>query len=90
MALALVQIAFGVAVGTLLFRMDWGPALPMVLVVLFCWAAFNYLPTGWTMDALHRLVSFQDHWRAAIPHVLALGAGALGLASLAARRFRFD
>ena len=41
MALGLVQIAFAMFVGRLLFRVDWGPALPMVLLVLAAWASFN-------------------------------------------------
>jgi hypothetical protein len=140
MALALVQIVFGVAAGTLLFRMDWGSSLPMVALVLFGWAAFCsslglllgsiaategqaiglavlgtmamaalggcwwpievtpawmqhlalVLPTGWTMDALHRLVSFRADALSALPHALGLLAGALALGALAARRFRFD
>jgi ABC-type Na+ efflux pump permease subunit len=39
--LGLVQIAFAMVAGTVLFGMQWGSALPMVLVVMFCWAAFN-------------------------------------------------
>lgn len=41
MALGLIQIGFAMLVGTLLFGMDWGSALPMVLLLLFSWAAFN-------------------------------------------------
>jgi hypothetical protein len=41
MALATVQVGFAMLVGTVLFRMGWGEALPMVGVVLFLWAAFN-------------------------------------------------
>ncbi len=39
MALGLVQIGFAMLAGTLLFRMDWGPDLAWVCVVLFAWAA---------------------------------------------------
>ncbi len=41
MALAIVQIGFAMLTGSLLFRMDWGPSLPMVMLVLLAWAAFN-------------------------------------------------
>lgn len=41
MALGLVQIAFAMIAGSVLFAMDWGPSLGMVLLVLFSWAAFN-------------------------------------------------
>lgn len=39
MALATVQIGFAMAIGTLFFRVDWGPDLWMVLAILFVWAA---------------------------------------------------
>lgn len=38
---AFLQIGFAMAVGTWLFDVDWGPALPMVFVVLGVWALFN-------------------------------------------------
>ena len=111
MMLGLVQIGFAMIAGTVLFKMDWGSALPMVVLVLAGWAAFRRgarrscsrtsrarrrrppalgvfatqilaalggcwwpievtppwmqklslaLPTGWAMDALHKLVNFGD------------------------------
>ncbi len=48
-----------------------------------------FLPTGWTMDALHELVSFGSSASAALPHALALAIGALVLGWLAARTFRY-
>jgi ABC-type multidrug transport system permease subunit len=47
------------------------------------------LPTGWTMDALHRLISFQAGAAAAVPHVVALLAASLLVGLLAVRRFRY-
>jgi len=41
MALGLIQIAFAMAAGTVLFGMDWGATLWMVCLLLFAWAAFN-------------------------------------------------
>ncbi|MCB9916021.1 MAG: ABC transporter permease [Planctomycetes bacterium] len=41
MALAVVQLAFAMAAGTLVFGMDWGEHLGAVALVLFAWAAFN-------------------------------------------------
>ena len=38
MALGMVQIGFAMVAGTLMFGMDWGPNLPMVLVALFVYA----------------------------------------------------
>ncbi|MEM7200513.1 MAG: ABC transporter permease [Planctomycetota bacterium] len=47
------------------------------------------LPTGWAMDALHRLVSFQAGPMSALPHVGVMLLAALVFGALAARRFRF-
>jgi hypothetical protein len=48
------------------------------------------VPTGWTMDALHKLISFQAGAMSAIPNVLLLIAGAVVFAVLAAKRFRYE
>jgi ABC-2 type transport system permease protein len=40
MALGLVQIGSAMIAGRVFFGMDWGDDLPMVLVLLLCWAAF--------------------------------------------------
>jgi ABC-type multidrug transport system permease subunit len=48
------------------------------------------MPTGWTMDALHKLISFQAGAMSVIPNVLLLIAGALVFGVLAARRFRYE
>ena len=138
--LALIQIAFGMVMGSLLFKMDWGSALPMVLLVLTGWAAFTaslaivlanvtrtlaqtagigvfatqvmaalggcwwpieitpswmqtvalFLPTGWAMDAIHKLVNFGYDSSVAIPHVAAMLAGALILGWIGARKFKFQ
>lgn len=140
MALAILQIAVAMAVGTLLFDMHWGPDLAMVLVVLIAWAGFcasaglllgslartegqatgygvltanalaalggcwwpievtpkwtqalqNFLPTGWTMDALHKLVSFQSGAVSALPQVLVLCAAAGIVGLVAVSRFRYQ
>ena len=139
-ALGLVQIAFAMVAGTLLFKMRWGPALPMVALVLFAWAAFNaslgillgnlartrvqmagigvmstmvlaalggcwwpieitpqwmqtaalFVPTGWTMDAMHKLISFGYGPVAALPHVLGLAAAAFVVGALGVRTFRYE
>ena len=140
LALGLVQIAFALLAGRVLFHMDWGASLPMVAVVLFSWAAFCAglavvlanvtrtpaqttglgvlaaqvlaalggcwwpieitprwmqqlslaLPTGWTMDALHKLVNFGDPPSAAVPHVIALLAGALLVGAIGTRIFKYQ
>ncbi len=140
MALAVVQVGFAMVVGTLLFGMDWGSDLAMVLAVLLGWAAFcasaglllgsiaktegqavglgvltanllaalggcwwpieitpdwmqalqNLLPTGWAMDALHKLISFEAGPASVLPQLAALVLGTLLLLALAVNRFHYD
>lgn len=139
LGLGLVQIAFAMLAGTVLFSVDWGGTVGAVGLVLLAWAAFNAslalvlaslgrtedqvsgigvlatlvlaalggawwpieitpewmqtlalaIPTGWTMDAMHRLVSFGYGPGSVIWHVTALVAGALVLGWLAVRSFRY-
>ena len=139
-ALGAVQIAFAMLAGTVLFRMDWGPNLPMVIVVMAaygglmasvglllgslartegqaaaigvvasnvlaalggCWWPIEItpawmqklqllLPTGWAMDALHKLVSFETSPAAVLPHVLVMAVCGLAILVVSTRVFRFD
>ncbi|MCE9592813.1 MAG: ABC transporter permease [Planctomycetes bacterium] len=139
-ALGSVQIGFAMVVGKLLFRVSWGPDLPMVLACLFAWASLCAalalllgslartagqavaigvlssnvlaalggcwwpieitprwmqqlalcLPTGWTMDALHRLVVFQNGPADAVKSLALLLAAALLAGFAAARAFRYQ
>ena len=140
MMLALVQVAFAMLVGAVVFKIDWGRSLPMVALVLFGWAAFCtslaivlasitrtigqtagigvfstqimaalggcwwpieitpswmqtmslFLPTGWAMDAIHKLVNFGYDAPVAVPHVIAMLTGALVLGGIGARKFKFQ
>jgi ABC-type multidrug transport system permease subunit len=140
LVLALIQIAFAMLAGTVLFRMDWGASLPMVCLLMVAWAAFNaslalvlgslarsegqmvgigimssmalgalggcwwpieiaprwmqsfamLLPTGWMMDALHRLVSFGDAAATVQPHLAALTASTLLLTWAGTKAFRYE
>lgn len=56
------------------------------------WMQFmqKLLPTGWTMDALHKLISFEAGALSAVPHFAALMIGALVVAMLAINRFRYE
>ena len=140
MALGVVQVSFAMLVGRLLFSVDWGPSLPMVVLVLVAWASFNAsfglllgnlartqpqmagagvlttmilaalggcwwpieitpqwmqslalaLPTGWTMDALHKLVNFGYAPGAAAPHVTALAVAAVLCGWAGAKIFRYQ
>ncbi len=47
-------------------------------------------PTGWAMDALHKLMSFGDSPMAVIPHIAAFLIAALIAGHLLARTFRFE
>jgi hypothetical protein len=47
-------------------------------------------PTGWTMDALHKLISFEAGAASAIPNVVALLTGALIITALAINRFKYE
>lgn len=48
-----------------------------------------YIPTGWTMDALHKLISFDAAWQTALPNLAILLTASLLVGWLAARKFRF-
>jgi ABC-type Na+ efflux pump permease subunit len=50
----------------------------------------SWLPTGWTMGAMHQLVNFAHPPSSAVGAVLALSAGALVLGWVAARGFRYE
>ena len=140
MALATVQIAVAIGVSfTPLFDMNWGQALPMVVVILLAWGALctslalllgslastdtqaanlgafatmtlaalggcwwpievapawmqqlqMFTPTGWTMDALHKLISFNMGWQSALPNMAILIAATFIVGWAAAKRFRF-
>ncbi len=140
MVLAAAQIGIAILFGTLLFKMNWGPDLVMVLVVLGAWAAFcasaglllgsvagtegqaaglgvlcanlfaalggcwwpieitpdwmqflqKLLPTGWTMDALHKLISFEAGALSVLPNIVALLVASIIVGVFAIRRFRYD
>jgi ABC-type multidrug transport system permease subunit len=139
--IGLIQIGWAMVVGTLPpFRMDWGPHLPMLLLVLLvyagvvallgmilgslartpaqsiglgilsanvlaalggCWWPIEItpewmqrlalaLPTGWAMDALHKLVSFGAGPASVLPHLLVFLVAGVVAARVSARVFRFQ
>jgi ABC-type multidrug transport system permease subunit len=47
-------------------------------------------PTGWTMDALHKLISFQSGPASALPQVAILVAASIVVAAFAVRHFRYE
>jgi ABC-type multidrug transport system permease subunit len=140
MVLAAIQISVALVVGTYLFKMNWGPNLGMVMLVLVAWGGFcasaglwlgtiakteaqagglgvlaanalaalggcwwpievtpewmqfvqKLLPTGWTMDALHKLISFQAGPQSVIPNIAMLVAAAAVFGWLAVRNFQYE
>ena len=50
----------------------------------------NFLPTGWTMDALHKLISFEAGALSAVPYVLTLLLASAVVAAVAVRSFRYE
>jgi ABC-type multidrug transport system permease subunit len=48
------------------------------------------LPTGWAMDAMHKLTSFGLGAASAAPHVAIMAATALLVGTVAARTFRYQ
>jgi ABC-type multidrug transport system permease subunit len=49
----------------------------------------HLLPTGWTMAALHRLITFQTGAGGALGYLVLLIAATLAVGWMAGRRFRF-
>jgi ABC-2 type transport system permease protein len=140
MAIGVVQIAFAMIAGTVLFHVGWGPNLPMVVLVLLvygslaaalgmllgnfgrtegqviglgviasnvfaglggCWWPIEItplwtqrlalaFPTGWTMDALHKLMNFGASPISVLPDVCVTAAVALGAGYILSRTFRFQ
>lgn len=138
----MIQIGFAMLAGWLLpiFNMDWGPNVPMVLLVLVvyaglvallgillgslartegqaigigvlsanvlaalggCWWPIEItpewmqrlamlLPTGWAMDALHKLVNFGEPASSVLPHLLTVVVASLVTGWAAVRVFRFQ
>jgi hypothetical protein len=48
------------------------------------------LPTGWTMNAMHKLVNFGYDWTVALPHVAVLAAATVVCGWGGAKIFRYQ
>jgi ABC-type multidrug transport system permease subunit len=127
-------------IGTLLFGMQWGSNVWMVIVILVanagamasvgmllgtvartegmaigigvassnvlaalggCWWPIEvtpawmqklqlFLPTGWAMDSMHRLISFADTPSSVLPHLAAMLLLSAVLLGVASRIFRYE
>ena len=81
-------VGIGVLLGNVLAALG-GCWWPIEITPTFMQRLATWLPTGWTMDGLHKLVSFGMPPASVVPHVLAHLVGALVLGAWVARRFRF-
>jgi ABC-2 type transport system permease protein len=140
MTLGVVQIAFAMITGSVLFHVRWGPNLPVVALVLLvygslaaalgmllgnfgrtegqviglgvmatnvfaglggCWWPIEItplwtqklalaFPTGWTMDALHKLMNFGASPASVLPHLCVTAVAALSAGYVLSRSFRFQ
>jgi len=140
MSLGVVQIAFAMLTGSLLFHVRWGPNLPAVVLVLLaygslaaalgmllgnfgrtegqvigfgviasnvfaglggCWWPVEItplwtqklalaFPTGWTMDALHKLMSFGASPLSVLPHLCVTAVAAAAAGYVLSRSFRYQ
>lgn len=82
-------VAIGVLVGNVLGALG-GCWWPIEIAPEWMQSLAICLPSGWAMDAMHRLISFRSGAAAALPHVFALFAATIVAGSFAARRFRFQ
>lgn len=82
-------IGLGVIASNLLAGLG-GCWWPIEVTPVWLQKAALFLPTGLTMDALHKLVNFGAPPAAVIPHLCALAAAALGAGYVVARFFRFQ
>src|SRR4029077_10961337 len=49
-----------------------------------------FMPTGWAMDAMHKLINFGDGAASAIPHVAVMLTGAIVLGWFGSRVFKYQ
>jgi ABC-2 type transport system permease protein len=83
--------AAGIGVlGTMILAALGGAWWPIEITPAWMQSLALALPTGWTMDAMHRLVHFGDPAAAALPHAAGLTVGALALGWIGARVFRYQ
>ncbi len=81
--------AIGVVAANLLGALG-GCWWPIEITPPFMQKLALFLPTGWAMDALHKLVHFGASPVAVLPHMLGMGLLALMLVFLTARIFRYE
>ena len=63
---------------------------PIEITPPFMQQLAGWLPTGWAMNAMHQLISFQNGAAAALAELLWICLAGLALLWLAAKRFRYE
>jgi ABC-2 type transport system permease protein len=63
---------------------------PIEITPAWMQAIQSLLPTGWTMNALHKLISFQSGALCALPQFVTLVAAALIVGWVGVRQFRYE
>jgi ABC-2 type transport system permease protein len=84
-----VVIGIGVIVSNVLAGLG-GCWWPIEITPLWSQKVAMFLPTGWTMDALHKLINFGAAPASVIPHIAVTVAAALVVGYVVSRRFRFQ
>jgi ABC-2 type transport system permease protein len=82
-------VAIGVVTSNLLAGLG-GCWWPIEIVPVWAQKLALFLPTGWTMDALHKLVNFGASPVAVIPHLIASLVATAVAGYAIARTFRFQ
>jgi len=82
-------IAVGVLTGNILAALG-GCWWPIEITPRWMQSLAGFLPTGWAMGAMHKLISFQQGASSAVPHALLMAAAALVVGWIAARYFRYQ
>jgi ABC-2 type transport system permease protein len=82
-------VGLGVLVANLLAALG-GCWWPIEITPDWMQSLQNLLPTGWAMDGLHQLISFEAGAAAVLPELVALLVGTVLLMALAVQRFRYD
>ena len=81
-------LAAGVIASNLLAALG-GCWWPVEVTPAWMQTAALFLPTGWAMDGLHRLISYGDGPASVAWHMGALAAATMGVGWIAVRRFRY-
>jgi len=82
-------IGLGIITGNVMAGLG-GCWWPIEIAPLWAQKLAMTLPTGWTMDALHKLVNFGDSPASVLPHVAALTLAAIVAGYVLSRTFRFQ